>query len=129
MLDIGDRLSSYEPLWENWYKDDYLGGGSFGKVYRLKQNFFGETRYSAVKVIPIILDQELTTVHDDKRAFVEQKKASVVQEIMSRRFIPQKVILNLRIEIKKSRADKHGSSVHHISETTTPDCTLLQCVI
>ena len=80
MLDIGDRLSSYEPLWENWYKDSYIGGGNFGKVYRLKQDFCGEIRYSAVKVIPILLEQELASV-SDKARFIEEKKRSMVQEI------------------------------------------------
>ncbi len=81
MLDIGERLSSYEPLWENWYKDSYLGGGNFGRVYRLKQTFFGETRYCAVKVIPIILEQELSTYQGSREQLIERKKAAMVQEI------------------------------------------------
>ena len=81
MLDIGERLSSYEPLWENWYKDSYIGGGNFGKVYKLKQNFFGEIRYSAVKIIPIILTDELNSLKGNKEAFIENKKTSMVQEI------------------------------------------------
>lgn len=81
MLDIGERLSSYEPLWENWYKDSFIGGGNFGKVYRLKQNFFGETRYSAVKIIPIILIDELNSLKDGKAEFIENKKSAMVQEI------------------------------------------------
>ena len=80
MLDIGERLASYEPLWENWYKDSYLGGGNSGRVYRLKQNFFGETRYSAVKVIPIDLSHELGDAADPVM-FIEQQKAVVVNEI------------------------------------------------
>ncbi|MBR1752271.1 MAG: protein kinase [Ruminococcus sp.] len=81
MLDIGERLSSYEPLWENWYKDTYLGGGNFGRVYRLRQTFFGETRYCAVKVIPIILEQELSTYQGSREQLIERKKAAMVQEI------------------------------------------------
>ena len=81
MLDIGERLSTYEPLWENWYKDSYIGGGNFGKVYKLKQNFFGETRYSAVKIIPIMLEQELNSVGEGRSEFIESKKAGMVQEI------------------------------------------------
>ena len=81
MLDISDRLTTYEPLWENWYKDSFIGGGAFGKVYKLKQNFFGETRYSAVKILPIDLTNELSTMSNGKEQFIEQRKASVVQEI------------------------------------------------
>ncbi len=81
MLDAGERLSSYEPLWENWYKDEFIGGGSFGRVYRFKQNFFGEIRYSAVKIIPILMDQELNHIIGDRTAYIEKKKAEMVGEI------------------------------------------------
>ncbi len=80
MLDIGERLASYEPLWENWYKDSYLGGGNSGRVYRLKQSFFGETRYSAVKVIPVDLSNELGDAADPVM-LVESRKSAVVNEI------------------------------------------------
>lgn len=81
MLDAGERLSSYEPLWENWYKDEFIGGGSFGRVYRFKQNFFGEIRYSAVKMIPIIIDQGINNLGGNSAAYIEKKKAAMVGEI------------------------------------------------
>lgn len=82
MLDLGDRLSSYEPLWENWHKDIYIGGGNFGKVYRLKTELYGETIYTAVKIIPVMLEQELESV-EDKTGYVENKKQAMVQEIIN----------------------------------------------
>lgn len=81
MQDIGDRLKSYEPLWENWYKDSYIGGGSFSKVYKLKQDFFGSTRYSAVKIIPINLEQKLAVKKSDMEKHIEDTKAVVIEEI------------------------------------------------
>ena len=81
MKDIGERLKSYEPLWENWYVDKRIGGGNFGKVYRLKQNFMGMTRYSAVKIIQNDLGQELVINKINNQNLIEEKKAIVSQEI------------------------------------------------
>lgn len=49
MADIKD----YEPLWGAWYVDSILGEGSFGKVYKVKREEFGNVFYSAVKMISI----------------------------------------------------------------------------
>ena len=57
MKDIGERLTAYEPLWENWYKDSFIGSGGSGKVYKFRQELFGQVRWSAVKVLPIIIDR------------------------------------------------------------------------
>lgn len=74
MLEIGERISLYEPLWENWYKEKYIGGGTFGKVYKFRQELYGEVHYSAVKVIPIILEQELSSFVGDRKKIIEDKK-------------------------------------------------------
>ncbi len=80
MLEIGDRLKSYEPLWENWYKDSYIGGGNFGKVYKLKQDFLGVVTYSAVKIISISLENEMVS-KERKQAYIDEKKRFVAEEI------------------------------------------------
>ncbi|MBR1764507.1 MAG: protein kinase [Ruminococcus sp.] len=80
MLEIGDRLKSYEPLWENWYKDSYLGGGNFGKVYKLKQDFLGVVTYSAVKIISINLESEMVA-KDRRQSYIEERKRFVAEEI------------------------------------------------
>ena len=81
MQDIGERLSSYEPLWENWYRESFIGGGSFGKVYKLRRDFYGETAYSAVKIIPIIVNDALKPKNVDTQTYIEQRRSAVVQEI------------------------------------------------
>lgn len=48
-----DRINDYEPLWGEWYIDEMIGEGSFGKVYRVKRIEFGEEYYAAVKIITI----------------------------------------------------------------------------
>lgn len=58
-MTITERLKSYEPLWENWYYEGYISSGASGAVYKFKQNRFGETVYSAVKVISINAENEI----------------------------------------------------------------------
>lgn len=42
-----------EPFWGNWYIDEELGSGSYGKVFKIKRDDYGETYYAALKVISI----------------------------------------------------------------------------
>ena len=83
MLDVGERLNTYEPLWENWYKDGYIGGGNFGKVYRLKQNLYGKISYSAVKVISVMLENDLNSYGEDRQMIIKSKKEKISQEIVN----------------------------------------------
>ena len=46
-------ISSFSPLWGEWYIKDLLGEGSFGAVYRAEKNAYGNTYVSAVKHITI----------------------------------------------------------------------------
>ena|GEM_PF-4417497 len=46
-------IKHYEPLWGTWYIDSLLGEGGFGKVYKVRQEQFGKTYYSAVKIISV----------------------------------------------------------------------------
>jgi serine/threonine-protein kinase len=46
-------IKKYEPLWGTWYIETLLGEGGFGKVYKIRREEFGNTYYSAVKIIPI----------------------------------------------------------------------------
>ncbi len=48
-----ERIYIYEPLWGSWKVDQFLGSGSYGKVYRIKREDFGETFYAAAKIITI----------------------------------------------------------------------------
>ena len=44
-------IKKYEPLWGAWYVDSLIGEGSFGKVYKVRQEEFGNVYHSAVKLI------------------------------------------------------------------------------
>ena len=81
MKDIGERLSSYEPLWENWYKDSYLGSGGSGKVYKFRQELYGQVRYCAVKVLPIILDRSVSVTRESREQEMSERKQQVAEEI------------------------------------------------
>lgn len=48
-----EQLHSMEPLWNHWYVEELLGEGSFGRVYRMKREDFGEVQYAALKVIGV----------------------------------------------------------------------------
>ena len=42
-----------EPFWESWYIDSIIGEGSFGSVYRIYKEEFGQKYYSALKIISL----------------------------------------------------------------------------
>ena len=46
-------IKKYEPLWGTWYVESLIGEGSFGKVYKVRREEFGNTYFSAVKMITI----------------------------------------------------------------------------
>lgn len=48
-----NKIYAYEPLWGSWYVDEVIGEGSFGRVYKVHRDDFGERYYSAVKLITI----------------------------------------------------------------------------
>ena len=46
-------IMKYAPLWGSWHIDSLIGEGSFGKVYKICREEFGNTYYSAVKLLSI----------------------------------------------------------------------------
>ena len=92
MMDIGERLKSYEPLWENWYIDSWIYSGSYGTVYKLKQDLFGEITYSAVKIIPNILSDNFL-MRENKDNLIREKKLEVIQEIKNMHKLHEKPYL------------------------------------
>ena len=42
-----------EPFWESWYIDRLIGEGSFGYVYKIYKEEFGQRYYSALKIISL----------------------------------------------------------------------------
>lgn len=49
-------LKLNDTYFGSWKIDKRIGSGSYGSVYRLKKNDFGEDYYAAMKVIPIAAD-------------------------------------------------------------------------
>lgn len=81
MMDIIERLKSYEPLWENWYLDSYISSGASGAVYKFKQNRFGTTVYSAVKIISINIENEIN--NKAKMKHIDELRQRAESEIMN----------------------------------------------
>ena len=52
-----EELRKFEPLWDKWYIGEYLGGGSFGDVYRITCQVYERTYEAALKVISIPKDK------------------------------------------------------------------------
>ena len=51
MRDFPERLVALQPFWGLWQLEEFIGEGSYGKVYRIKREEFGETYYAALKWI------------------------------------------------------------------------------
>lgn len=47
------RLAQYEPFWDKWYLDGFIGEGNFASVYKIRKEENGVTSYAALKVISI----------------------------------------------------------------------------
>ena len=59
-------MQAFEPLWGTWYLEEMIGAGTYGTVYRAKQEILGKIYYSAVKHISIPKDEaELRSVQEE----------------------------------------------------------------
>ena len=45
-----ETLRTYEPFWDKWYIEEKLGTGSYGDVYKIRREEYGQTYYAALKV-------------------------------------------------------------------------------
>ena len=48
-----DIIRKFEPLFGEWVAESLLGAGSFGRVYKIRREAFGESFYSAMKYISL----------------------------------------------------------------------------
>lgn len=53
-----DEYRKYEPIFRSWYLKRLIGKGSFGKVYEITRDEFGETYKAALKIITVPTDDE-----------------------------------------------------------------------
>lgn len=89
-----EDVRQFEPLWGKWFIVERLGGGSYGDVYKIKREEYGEVYYSAMKIISIPKDREelnqaslsCGTV-ENTRTYFDHVRQSIVKEIrMMERF-------------------------------------------
>lgn len=83
-----EELRKFEPLWDKWYVQEHLGGGSYGDVYRITCQVYERTYEAALKVISIPRDQsELNEVElncetkEDTITYFDQIRQSITSEI------------------------------------------------
>ena len=84
MPDIHD----FEPLWGAWMVDDFIGEGSYGKVYKAVREEFGRRYEAAVKLISIPQSQaEADSLRDEGmdaeavRQYYDDLARDIVSEI------------------------------------------------
>ncbi|MBO5410656.1 MAG: protein kinase [Clostridia bacterium] len=65
--------------WPEWSVEEKLGEGTFGKVYKIKREFFGREQYAALKLIRVSSKEDATniTYSIDDKSFVSE----IVSEI------------------------------------------------
>ncbi len=83
-----EELRKFEPLWDKWYIGEYLGGGSFGDVYRITCQVYERTYEAALKVISIPKDKaELNEVEmscatkEDTISYYDRIRQNITTEI------------------------------------------------
>ena len=61
-----EKIKQFEPFFGEWYAESFIGAGSFGRVYKIYREEFGERYYSALKYISIPADDyEVSSLRDD----------------------------------------------------------------
>lgn len=88
MADYPERLAALQPFWGAWYLDAMLGEGSYGKVYRIYREEFGERYEAALKWMSLPYQQsELLSLRssglDDEgiRRYYEDRVKDMQSEI------------------------------------------------
>ncbi len=76
-----ERLSGYQPLWENWFLDSLIYNGANSRVYKIKRNRDGEEEYAAMKAVTITLDNDLFISGDDSIKYLDDRCKNAKSEI------------------------------------------------
>jgi len=83
-----DYVKKYEPLWGSWSVEKFVGEGSFGKVYKISREDWGQKYESALKLIRIpqsendIKETKTIGLDDESvEAYFEDYVNNIVKEI------------------------------------------------
>lgn len=64
-----------QPLWENWYIQEKIGSGAYSAVYKVTAQRMNRTDVSALKIEPIVPDEDTAADEEKRIAFLEKHKA------------------------------------------------------
>ena len=92
MIDTHDIIHTFEPMWGNWYAEELIGEGSFGRVYRAARKEGDRSFYSAIKLIPIPKNQsDIITI---KNQGMDDASVEAYLSDMTERLINEIEIMN-----------------------------------
>lgn len=110
-----DYVKRYEPFWESWYIEKFLGQGSFGKVYKLSKEEWGYKYESALKVISLPSNDQyreaIATLGNDEKLlklYFEDAVKNIINEII--------MLYNLRgnsniVSYEDHKVEKHDGKL------------------
>ena len=98
-------MDKINKIWPKWHTVEPIGRGAFGEVYKIKREEFGETFYSAVKVIGIPNDKQ-----EIQELMNEGQTSSFI------RYYYESIAKNLMNEIKVLEKLKSAGNVVNIEE-------------
>lgn len=75
---ILDQLE--QPLWSNWYIKGELGRGASSVVYRIEAERGSRTDVSALKIEPLVVDEDMVHDPEKRRAMLERKRRDAENE-------------------------------------------------
>ena len=69
-----------QPLWENWYIQEKIGSGAYSAVYKVTAKRMNRTDVSALKIEPIVPDENTAADDEKRRKFLEERRELAVNE-------------------------------------------------
>lgn len=69
-----------QPLWENWYIQEKIGSGAYSAVYRVTAKRMNRTDVSALKIEPIVPDENTAADEEKRQKFLAERRELAVNE-------------------------------------------------
>lgn len=84
-----EYFKKYEPFWGSWYIENFIGQGSFGKVFKISKEEWGYKYESALKIMSIPTKEQyneaLSTIGNDEnllKRYFEDAVKNIINEIV-----------------------------------------------